>query len=152
MSTNENRSPLFITGSSHVGLTLLTSIKGFSSILRASVLGGTNDVHRQALQVIFDCCDTPWKSWISLSELIEQNEGEKVIEILSQVDDTGQSYLERNFIRKSLASMEIAQNQSNTILEQAQQLNDEQKLYVEIINKNCRQEIDVWKEIAEYFS
>ena len=98
MSTNEKRSPLFIIGSRHLGLTLLTSIKGFSSILQTDVIGEMRDAHRQAFKVIFDCCDTPWKSWITLSQLIEQNEDEKVTEILSQVDETGQSYLERHFI------------------------------------------------------
>jgi hypothetical protein len=73
-------------------------------------------------------------------------------EILSQVDDAGQSYLEQNFINKSLASLEIAKKESSKILEQAQQLSDEQRFYVEIIDKDCEREIEVWKEIALYFS
>jgi hypothetical protein len=152
MSKYEKRPPMFITGSRHAGLTLLTSIKGYSSVLQNNIIGEMSDAHRKALQVIFDCCNTPWESWITLTELIDQNEHEKVIEILSKVDETGQSYLERNFIRKSLMSLEIAQNESSAILEQAQQLNDDQRSYVEIINKNCQREIEVWKEIAEYFS
>ncbi len=111
-----------------------------------------SDAQRKALKVIFDCCNIPWESWATLTLLIEQNEDEKVMEILTQVDDTGQSYLERNFIRKSLESMEIAENESSTILQQAEQLTNEQRFYVEIIHKNCQGEIDVWKEIAEYFS
>lgn len=49
-------------------------------------------------------------------------------------------------------SLEIAQNELSAILEQAKQLNDEQRFNVEIINKNCQRQIEVWKEIAEYFS
>jgi len=115
-------------------------------------MGEMSDAHRKALKVIFYCCDIPWESWATLTLLIEENEEEKVMEILSQVDGTGQSYLERNFIRKSLESMEIAENESSTILQQAEQLTDEQRFYTEIIHKNCQGEIDVWKEIAEYFS
>ena len=58
-----------------------------------------SEAHRKALKTIFNCCDIPSESWTTLTELIEQNEDEKVIQILSQVDNTGQSYLERNFIR-----------------------------------------------------
>jgi hypothetical protein len=128
------------------------SIKGYSSVLHKNIVGEMSDAHRKALKIVFDCCDIPWESWATLTELIEQSEDEKVMEILSQVDNTGQSYLEQNFIRKSLASMEIAKTESSTILQQAEQLTDEQRLYVEIINKNCQREIEVWKEIAEYFS
>ena len=74
------------------------------------------------------------------------------MEILSQVDDIGQSYLERNFIYKSLASTEIAEDATSTILEQAERLTEEQRHYIEIIHENCQREIEVWKEIAEYFS
>jgi len=148
MPKKEKRSTSFIIESRHAGLTLLTSIRGYSSTLQTNIIGEVSDAHRKALQVIFDCCETPWKSWITLTELIENNEDEKVIEILSQIDGTGQSYLNRNFVCTSLASLEIAKRESTTILEQTQQLTDEQRFYVEIIDKNCRREIDVWEEIA----
>jgi len=151
MPTNEKRSPRFIIGCRHEGRSFLVSIKGYSSILQKKVIGEISDDHRKGLKVIFDCCNIPWESWTTLSELIEQNQEEKVAEILNQVDNTGQSYLERNFIRKSLASMEVAQKESSTILQQAEQLTDEQRFYVEIINKHCQNEIEIWKEIAEYF-
>jgi hypothetical protein len=152
MSINEKRSPWVIIGFRHPGRSFLVSIKGYSSVLQKNIVGEMSEAHRKSLKVIFDCCDTPWESWATLTELIEQNEDEKSIEILSQIDDTGQSYLERNFIRKSIASMEIAQNESSTILQQAEQLTEEQRFYVEIIDKNCQREIEVWKEVAEYFS
>ena len=148
MPKNKKRSTSFIIESRHAGLTLLTSIRGYSSILQNNIIGKVSDAHQKALQVIFDCCEIPWESWITLTELIEQNDDEKVIEILSQLDGTGQSYLERNFVSKSLASLEIAQRESSTILEQVQQLTDEQRTYVEIIDKNCRHEINIWNEIA----
>ncbi|MCL4259224.1 MAG: hypothetical protein KJZ52_01240, partial [Anaerolineales bacterium] len=87
--TIEKPSPRFIIGSRHAGLTLLTSIKGYSSVLQKNVIGEISDTHRKALKVIFDCCETPWESWITLTKLIEQNEEEKVLEILCQVDGTG---------------------------------------------------------------
>jgi hypothetical protein len=152
MSMTEKRSPSFIIGSRHMGRSYLVSIKGYSAILQKNVVGEMSDTHRQALKIVFDCCDTPIQSWNTLSELVEQNNDEKAMEILSQVDDTGQSLLERNFISKSLSSMEIARNASSAILRQAEQLTDEQRFYVEIIHKNCQGEIEVWKEIAEYFS
>jgi hypothetical protein len=152
MTTNEQRSPSFIIGCRHGGRSFLTAIKGYSSILQNEIVGEVSGIHRKALQVIFDCCDTPTESWHILTELIEQNEGEKVMEILSQADETGQSYLEQKFISKSLAAMEIARNESSTILLQSEQLTDEQRHYVEIIHNNCQREIEVWKEIAEYFS
>jgi len=152
MSIIEKRSPLFIIGSRHMGRSFLVSIRGYSAILQNNVFGEMSDAHRQALKVVFDCCDTPIESWNTLSELIEQNDAEKAMEILSQVDNSGQSYLHRNFISKSLASMEIARNASSTILQKAEQLTEDQRVYVEIIHKNCQGEIEVWKEIAEYFS
>jgi hypothetical protein len=48
--------------------------------------------------------------------------------------------------------LETAKKESGAILEQAQQLSDEQRFYVEIIDKNCEREIDVWEEIALHFS
>ena len=152
MSSNEKRSPSFIIGSRHMGRSYLTSIKTYSSWLQTNVIGKMSDAHGKALKIVFDCCDIPRESWETLSELIEQNDGEKVMKTLSQVDHTGQSYLERNFINKSLASMEIAQNALRTILEQIEQLTEEQRLHVEIIYKDCQREIDVWKEVAEYYS
>jgi len=107
--------------------------------------------HKEALKVVSSCCDILDKNWVTLSELVEQYEEERVMEILSQVDATGQSYLERNFINKSLASMETAQNMSSSILHQAEQLTDKQRVHVEIIHDNCQREIEVWKEIAEYY-
>ena len=135
-----------------MGRSCLVSIQGYSKVLYKNIVGEMSDAHRKALKTICSCCDTPAESWTTLSELIEQNEDERVMEILSQVNDTGQSYLERNFIRPSLASMEIAEAESSIILQQAEQLTHDQRFYVEIIHKNCQREIDVWKEIAEYFS
>jgi len=152
MSVDEENPLLFIIGCRHAGLTLLTSIKGYSSVLQKNVVGEMSDVHRKALQTIFDCCETPWTSWISLTEIIERNDYEKANEILSQIDGTGQSYLERNFISKSLLSLDVAKKESGAILEQAQQLSDEQRHLVEIIDNNCKREIEVWKEIALHFS
>ena len=120
-------------------------------MLQLNGYGEMSDAHRKALKVVSTCCDALEKSWVTLSELIEQNEDEKVMEILSQVDDAGQSHLERNFINKALASMETAQNMSSSILQQAEQLTDKQRLHVEIIHENCQREIEVWKEIAEYY-
>jgi hypothetical protein len=134
-----------------MGRSCLVSIQGYSAILHKNLVGEMSEDHRNTLKAIFDCCNIPSESWTILTELIEQNEDEKVMEILSQVDDTGQSYLERNFIHTSLAYMEIAEAKSSTILQQAGQLTDEQRFYVEIIYKNCQREIEVWKEIAEYF-
>jgi hypothetical protein len=148
MSVDEENPLLFITGSRHAGLTLLTSIQGYSKVLQQEM----SVTHQKALQVILDCCEIPWASWISLTRIIEQNDHEKAIEILSQVDGTGQSYLEQNFINKSLASLEIAKKESGGILEQAQQLTDDQRFFIEIIDENCEREIEVWKEIALYFS
>jgi hypothetical protein len=127
-------------------------MQGYSTVLHKNIFGEMNDAHRKALEVILDCCDTAWKSWINLCEFIEQNEEERAMEILLQVDGVGQSYLERNFILTSLAAMEIAEDQSSTILQQAELLTEEQKFYVEIVHNNCQREIEVWKEIAEYFS
>jgi len=152
MSINEERSPSFIIGSRHAGRSLLVSIKGYSAILQHNAVREMSDAHRQAMKVVFDCCDTPAECWNTLSELIEQNGDAKAMEILSQVDDSGQSFLERDFISKSLASMEIARNVSSDILQKAEHLTEEQRLYVEFIHKNCQGEIEVWKEIAEYFS
>jgi hypothetical protein len=152
MSMNEKRSPSFIIGSRHAGRSFLVSIKGYSSILHKNILGEMSDVHRQALKVIFDCCDIPAECWETLSELIEQNEEEQVMAILNQVDNTGQNYLGRSFICKSIESMEIAKNEASTILQQAAQLTDEQRIHVEIVHKHCQDEIEVWKEIGEYFS
>lgn len=74
---------MFITGSRHAGLTLSTSIKGCSAVLQHNIIGEMSDAHRKALQVIFDCGDVPWESWVTLTELIDQNEHEEVMEILS---------------------------------------------------------------------
>ena len=83
MPKYEKRTPMFITGSRHAGLTLSTSIKGCSAVLQHNIIGEMSDAHRKALQVIFDCGDVPWESWVTLTELIDQNEHEEVMEILS---------------------------------------------------------------------
>ena len=145
-------SPRFIIGSRHLGLTLLTSIKAYSSILQKDVLGEISDTNREALKVIIDCCETSWECWSTLTEIIEQNEEDQILDILYQADKSGKSYLERNFIQKSIASLEIAKKEANRILEQAQKLTDEQNRFVTMIGKNCEHEINVWKEIASYFS
>ena len=152
MTQNDEKSPQYIIGARHAGLTLLSSIKGYASVLQKNIVGEMSDAHQKVLQVIFDCCETPWESWITLTELIEKNENEKVIEVLSQVDSTGRSYLERNFIDKSIASIDVAKKYSSAILKEAQQLSDDQKNFLEIIDNNCKREIDIWKEIAEHFS
>ena len=72
MSKNEEHSPQFIIGSRHAGLTLLTSIKGYASVLQNKILGEISEVHRKALQDIIEYCEAPWESWIALTELIEQ--------------------------------------------------------------------------------
>lgn len=135
-----------------MGRAFITSIKGYSKILQENIAGEMSDVHRKALKVIFDCCEVPSESWAILTELIEHNDEDKAMEILNQVDSAGQSYIERDFIRRSIASMEIVQNESSAILQQSNQLTEDQRLFVEIINNNCQREIEVWKEIAEYFS
>ena len=145
-------SPRFIIGSRHLGLTLLTSIKAYSSILQKDVLGEISDTNREALKVIIDCCETSWECWSTLTEIIEQNEEDQILDILYQADKSGKSYLERNFIQKSIASLEIAKKEANKILEQAQKLTDEQNRFVKMIDENCEREIGVWKEIALYFS
>ena len=152
MSQNDKKSPQYIIGSRHAGLTLLSSIKGYASVLQKNIAGEMSDAHRKALQVIFDCCETPWESWWDISELIEKNDDEKVIEILNQEDNTGKSYLERNFIATSIASMDVAIKYSSAILREAEQLSNDQRKFIEIIDNNCKREIDVLKEIAEYFS
>jgi hypothetical protein len=151
MSLSEKHSPSFIIGSRHAGRSYLVSIVSYSSILQLNVFGEMSDAHRNALKVVSKCCDTPDQGWKVLSEMVEQNGDERAMEILSQVDDSGQSYLERNFISKSIESMEIARNASGNILQQAEQLSEDQRLYVEMINKNCQSEIDVWKDLAEYY-
>lgn len=144
-------SPRFIIGSRHLGLTLLTSIKAYSSILPKDVLGEISDTNREALKVIIDCCETSWECWSTLTKIIEQNEEDQTLDILYQADKSGKSYLERNFIQKSIASLEIAKKEANRILEQAQKLTDEQNRFVTMIGENCEHEINVWKEIASYF-
>jgi hypothetical protein len=47
--------------------------------------------------------------------------------------------------------MEIAQNALRTILEQIEKLTDDQRLFVEFVHKGCQREIEVWKEVAEYY-
>jgi hypothetical protein len=151
MSVDEENPLLFIIGCGHTGLELLTVIKAFSSVLQENSFGEMSDGHRKSLQVILDCCETPWSSWLSLTELIRRNDYEKANEILSQIDGTGQSCLERNFVSNSLLSLGVAKKEIGAILQQAQQLSDKQRDLVERIDNSCKREIDVWKEIAEYF-
>jgi hypothetical protein len=68
-SKHEENPLLFIIERRHAGLTLLTSIKGYSSILQKDILGDISDEHRKALQIIYDCCETPWMNWVDLSDL-----------------------------------------------------------------------------------
>jgi hypothetical protein len=152
MSLDEKRSPSFIIGSRHMGRGFLLPIKTYSVVLQLNGFGEMSDAHNKALKVVSTCCDDIDRNWVTLSELIEQNDEEKAMEILGQVDATGQSYLERNFINKSLASMENAQKALRTILEQIDQLTDDQRLHVEIIHQDCQREIEIWKEVAEYYS
>ena len=152
MSKHEENPLSFIIDRRHAGLTLLTSIKGYSSILQKDILGDISNETRKALRIIYDCCEIPWMSWVDLSDLIEQNKSEKALEILGQLDNTEKSFLVRSFISKSLASLEIAEKQASAILKESHNLSDEQLKYAEIIEHNCTREIDIWKEIALHFS
>lgn len=145
-------SPRFIIGSRHAGLSRLNSIKAYSNILQKDILGEISNTQRKGLIVISDCCETSWECWETLTRLIEQNEDDKTLEILRQTDTSGKSYLERNFIQKSILSLKIAKKEVICILEHAQNLTDEQKKYVEMIGDNCQHEIDIWKEISFYYS
>ncbi|MFN8398739.1 MAG: hypothetical protein U0X74_01895 [Anaerolineales bacterium] len=150
--TIEKPSPRFIIGSRHAGLSRLTSINAYSTILQKGILGEISDTQRKALIVISDCCETSWECWKTLTKLIEQNEDDKAIEILCQTDTSGQSYLEKNFIQKSISCLEIAKKEVSSILEKAQNLTDEQRHYVEMIDNNCQHEIDIWIEVSLYYS
>jgi hypothetical protein len=149
-SESEGYPFIFITWR-HAGLTLLTSIKGYSSVLQNKILGEVSNTQRKALQMIHESCESPWESWLAFKELMEQNKYEKVVETLKQVDDTGQSYLETQFANKALASLETMQQQLLIIQNEAQNLSDEQRKYIEIINDNCKREMDLWKEVIAYY-
>jgi hypothetical protein len=149
-SESEGYPFIFITWR-HAGLTLLTSIKGYSSVLQNKILGEVSNAQRKALQMIHESCESPWESWLAFIELMEQNKYGNVVETLKQVDNTGQSYLETQFVNKALVSLETMQQQLLIIQNEAQNLSDEQRKYIEIINDNCKREIALWKEVIAYY-
>ena len=142
----------FIIEYRQAGVTLLNSIKGYSSILRKNGVGEVSEVHGKELQVISDCCEIPWEKWIALTKLINHNKPENAIAILREADDTGKSNIQRNFIDKAIQSLEIVVAESTAILKEPQLLSDEQLKYVEFIKNDCRREIEIWKEMASHFS
>ena len=125
-SESEGYPFIFITWR-HAGLTLLTSIKGYSSVLQNKILGEVSNAQRKALQMIHESCKSPWESWLAFIELMEQNKYGNVVETLKQVDNTGQSYLETQFVNKALVSLETMQQQLLIIQNEAQNLSDEQR-------------------------
>ena len=142
----------FIIEYRQAGLTLLNSIKGYSSILRKKGVGKVSDFHGKKLRVISDCCEIPWEKWIALTELIDHNEPENAIAILRETDETGKSNIQRNFIDKAIQSLEIVIAESTALLKEPQLLSNEHLKYVEIIKNDCRREIEIWKEMASHFS